>query len=171
MNTQTTLKQRLQNPLVQARKQRLSQLGNIEHRLEYVDTYEGVEYINDAKASDANSTWYSLDCMEKPVVWIMSSSEFEEDLALFYEMDTENVKALIILGTAKTRMEEIFEHKIELVGKVNTVYEAVEHAHLIANQGDVVLFSPACSDFDTYRSYRDCGQQFRKAVREIQLAL
>ena len=74
MSTQTTLSKDLQSKLVAERKQRLNQLGNIEHRLEFVDQVNGVEYINDAKATDVNSTWYSLDCIDKPLIWIMSST-------------------------------------------------------------------------------------------------
>lgn len=169
MNTQTTLSKDLQSKLVAERKQRLNQLGNIEHRLEFVDEVNGVEYINDAKATDVNSTWYSLDCIDKPLIWIMSSSQYETDLTLYGELNLSGVKAIIVMGSNQKEVETFLLHKTELVGRVNTVMQAVEHAQLISNSGDVVLFSPSCSDFDSFRNFKDAGQQFRKAVRETRL--
>lgn len=155
--------------LVSERRNRLSQLGNIEHRLEYVDRVNGVEYINDAKSSDVNSTWYSLDNLDQPVIWIMSSSQFENDMEAYAEVDLHNVKAMIIMGNNQEALRNVFSERIELIGQVNTMMEAVEHAQLIAENGEVVLFSPACSDFDTFKNFKDAGQQFRKAVREMRL--
>ena len=95
MKTQTkNLTRLLDNKLVQAQRANARRLSDIEHRLEYVDSIDGVEYINDAKASDANSSWYSIDSMEAPVIWIISSCSYEEDLSLFYEMDASKVKAV-----------------------------------------------------------------------------
>jgi len=169
MNTQTTLSKDLQSKLVAERKQRLNQLGNIEHRLEFVDEVNGVEYINDAKATDINSTWYSLDCIDKPLIWIMSSSQYETDLTLYSELNLSGVKAIIVMGSNQKEVETFLLQNTELVGRVNTVMQAVEHAQLIASSGDAVLFSPSCSDFDSFRNFKDAGQQFRKAVRETRL--
>ena len=155
--------------LIEQRKQQLNQLSNIEHRLEYVDEVNGVEYINDAKASNINSSWNSIDCIDKKLVWIVGSSQYERDLHLFSEIDAEKIKAIIILGTNKGGVEEAFRNRVELIGTVNTIMEAVEHAELISDQGEVVLFSPSCSDFETFKNYKDSGQQFRKAVREMRL--
>ncbi|MEZ4720620.1 MAG: cyanophycin synthetase [Flavobacteriales bacterium] len=159
----------LENKLVEARKETMRRLGDIEHRLEFVDEVNGVEFVNDAKATDINSTWYSIDCMDRPIVWIVSSSQYEDDYALFGEIDAKKVRALIIMGTAKEEVKKAFENRIELIGHVNTMNEAVAHAILISNEGDVVLFSPACSDYDNFKHYKEAGQQFRKAVRETRL--
>lgn len=159
----------LENKLVEARKETMRRLGDIEHRLEFVDEVNGVEFVNDAKATDINSTWYSIDCMDRPIVWIVSSSQYEDDYALFDEIDAKKVRALIIMGTAKEEMKKAFENRIELIGHVNTMNEAVAHAILISEEGDVVLFSPACSDYDNFKHYKEAGQQFRKAVRETRL--
>ncbi|HAW18792.1 MAG TPA: hypothetical protein DCX14_01295 [Flavobacteriales bacterium] len=164
-----SIEKALDNKLVSARKENLQRLADIEHRLEFVATVDGVEYINDAKSTDVNSTWYSLDCLEGPVIWIASSCQFEEDYALLKEVDISNVKALIVLGEAKDEFVRRFDGRIELVTKVNTLTEAVSHAMIGSDKGDMVLFSPACSDYQNFRHYKEAGQQFRKAVREVQL--
>lgn len=164
-----TIQKALENKLVEARKENLRALGDIEHRLEFVDELNGVEYINDAKASDVNASWYSIDCMEKPVIWILSSSPYEEDYAAFEEIETGQIKAIIVMGQDKDAVISAFEEKVELIGRVNTMLEAVAHATLTADEGDVVLYSPACSDFDTFKHYKNAGQEFRKAVREMRL--
>jgi UDP-N-acetylmuramoylalanine--D-glutamate ligase len=164
-----TIQKALENKLVVARKENMRRLGNVEHRLEFVDEVNGVEFINDAKATDINSSWYSVDCMEKPVVWIAGSSHLETDLELFSELDAAKIKALIVMGNAQENVMRAFENRIDLIGRVNTMNEAVAHAILISNEGDAVLFSPACSDYETFKHFKDAGQQFRKAVRETRL--
>lgn len=165
----TTVEKAIEARLVEARKESLRRLGDIEHRLEFVEEYEEVEFINDAKAADLNSTWYSIDCMDKPVVWIMSSTTYEDDYSLFDELDTSKIKAVILMGTNQEVIEERLQGKVELIGKVNTMLEAVSHASLAASKGDVVLYSPAFMDFETNTHYKERGQQFRKAVREMRL--
>ncbi|MBT3647372.1 MAG: hypothetical protein HN542_03930 [Flavobacteriales bacterium] len=164
-----TVEQAIEARLVEARKESLKRLGDIEHRLEFVELYEEVEFINDAKAADLNSTWYSIDCMDKPIVWIVSSTTYEEDYSLFDELDTSKIRAVIIMGTNKDPIQEKLEGRVELVGQVNTMIEAVSHATLIADSGDVVLYSPAFSDFEPSTHFKERGQQFRKAVREMRL--
>jgi UDP-N-acetylmuramoylalanine--D-glutamate ligase len=170
MKSQTrSFQQALEEKLAQAQKENVRRLGNIEHRLEFVDEVNGVEYINDAKASDINSTWYSIDCMEKPVVWIACSSEYDEADELLDEIDYGKLRAVIVMGKNSNELVQFFSERTELVGKVNTMIEAVAHATLVAERGDIVLFSPACEDFEHFKSYKDSGQQFRKAVREMRL--
>lgn len=170
MNLQTKkIEHSLDAKIIEAAKENRKRLGDIEHRLEYVDTFDGVEYINDAKATDINSTWYSIDCLAQPLIWIAESSSDVEDLELYREIEMDHVKAIIISGSNPDPLMEILSEKVELLGKVNTIYEAVEQASHIATEGDMVLYSPSCSDFDNYKSFKERGQLFRKAVREIQL--
>lgn len=164
-----SLQKTLENKLVQARKENMRRFGDIEHRLEFVEEVNGVEFINDAKACDINSTWYSIDCMERPVVWIVCASEYGDDDVLFDEIDYTKLKAVIVMGRNAAELAQFIGERTELVGRVNTMIEAVAHAALMAEPGDVVLFSPACSDFEHFRNYKDSGQQFRKAVREMRL--
>lgn len=156
--------------LVAVRKSAIQkQRSEIEHRMEFVDMYRGVEYINDAKAMDVNSTWYSIDHLQKPIIWIASSSVYENDYSLYHELDTSKIKAIISLGSAKEQLVDFFASKVELRNVVNELHEAVNQAMVIANPGDVVLFSPSCADFDTFKHYKEAGQLFRKAVRETRL--
>jgi len=164
-----SLQSTLENKLVQARKENMRRLGDIEHRLEFVDEVNGVEYINDAKACDINSTWYSIDCMERPVVWIVCASQYGDNDELFDEIDYSKLRAVIVLGGKVDELVQFIGERIELVGRVNTMIEAVAHATLMAEQGDAVLFPPACSDFEHFKNYKESGQQFRKAVREMRL--
>lgn len=152
-----------------ARKANMKWLNDIEHRLEYVDTINGVEYVNDAKATDVNSSWYSLDCMEKPVVWIVGSCPYEEDYNLFYEIDTKGIKALVILGENPLAIEKIYNNRIPHLTRAETMNDALIKANEFAVSGDVVLYSPAFSNMDQYRHYKENGQSFRKAVREVHL--
>ena len=103
-----TIQKALENKLVVARKENMRRLGNVEHRLEFVDEVNGVEFINDAKATDINSSWYSVDCMEKPVVWIAGSSHLETDLELFSELDAAKIKALIVMGKCTGKRDARF---------------------------------------------------------------
>ena len=159
----------LEDKLVQARKENLQRMADIEHRLEFVDVVNGVQYINDAKSTDINSTRYSMDCLEAPIIWIVSSNQYEDEYDLFNEIDTRKIKALIIMGGAQEELKKRFESKVELIGTVNTFHEAVSHAMLVSNAGDSVLFSPTCSDYASFKHYKEAGQLFRKAVREAQL--
>ena len=164
-----SIQKALEDRLVNARKENLQRMADIEHRIEFVDTVNGVQYINDAKSTDINSTWYSMDCLESPIIWIASSCQYENKYELFNEIDTRKIKALIVMGGAKEELKKQFEGKIDLIGVVSTLNEAVSHAMLISDKGDTVLFSPACSDYDSLKHYKEAGQQFRKAVREEQL--
>jgi len=155
--------------LVRARKENMRRLGQIEHRLEYVDTVEEVEYINDAKAQDINSSWYSIDCMEKPVIWIISSCSYEEDYSLFNEIDCIKLKALVVLGPNQSAIEDMFRGKVKTIARAQHLENAIRMSASFASKGDVVLYSPAFSDMENYTHYKERGQQFRKAVREFQL--
>jgi UDP-N-acetylmuramoylalanine--D-glutamate ligase len=170
MRTQNNkIEHALDQQLIRARKEQIKRLSEIEHRLEYVDTFEGVEYVNDAKSSDINSTWYSIDCMEKPVIWIVSSCKYEDDYALFQEIDTDNIKAMVVLGERQQTMESLFRGRVKTIARAEHMDHALKLAHSFAQAGDVVLYSPAFSDFDQYAHYKERGQHFRKAVREMQL--
>ncbi len=170
MDTQTKkIYRSLEAKIVEARKESVRQMTDIEHRLEFVEEVKGVEYINDAKSTDINSSWYSLDCLEGPIVWIVESCNYEDDLSLYQQMDVENVKALIISGSNPQSVEDAFKGSVSLIGHVGNIHEATHHASLIAEEGDTVLYSPSCSDFDQYVNYKEKGQRFRKAVREMQL--
>lgn len=170
MNTKTgKIDSAIDQKLIDAHKQNLKRLSDIEHRLEYVDMFDGIEYVNDAKASDINSSWYSIDCMEKPVVWIVSSCNYEEDYSLFYEIEASKVKALVVLGPNQGAVEEVFKGRVKTIAHAEHLENALKLARSFSVEGDIVLYSPAFSDFDQFSHYKERGQQFRKAVRELHL--
>jgi len=156
-----------ENELLTARKSSLADFGSIEHRLEFVEEINGIEYINDSKATDVNSTWYSLESMEKPVVWILGTSELDDDYALFGEIATDKVRAIVCLGQCNDALLKEFEGRVSVIKNATTVEEAVAVSAVTANEGDVVLFSPACSGFDLFQNYKDRGQQFVKAIHNL----
>lgn len=145
----------------------LATFNNIEHRLENVLTVKGVQYINDSKATNVNSSWYALECMDKPVVWIAGGTDKGNDYSELYELVEKKVKALICLGKDNTKLHKSFEGKIEIITDALSAKEAVEKAYEIAEDGDVVLLSPCCASFDLFKNYEDRGRQFKNAVREL----
>jgi UDP-N-acetylmuramoylalanine--D-glutamate ligase len=131
---------------------------SLEHRMEHVATVRGVEFINDSKATNVNSTWYALESMTKPTVLILGGVDKGNEYALLDELVKEKVKAIICLGTDNKKIHEAFD------GMVETVVHAAFH---FAAKGDVVLLSPACASFDLFKNYEDRGQQFKQAVRDL----
>jgi UDP-N-acetylmuramoylalanine--D-glutamate ligase len=145
----------------------LATFNNIEHRLENVLTVKGVQYINDSKATNVNSSWYALECMDRPVVWIAGGTDKGNDYSELYDLVEKKVKALICLGKDNTKLHKSFEGKIEIITDALSAKEAVEKAYKIAEDGDVVLLSPCCASFDLFKNYEDRGRQFKNAVREL----
>ena len=145
----------------------LATFNNIEHRLENVLTVKGVQYINDSKATNVNSSWYALECMDRPGVWIAGGTDKGNDYSELYDLVEKKVKALICLGKDNTKLHKSFEGKIEIITDALSAKEAVEKAYEIAEDGDVVLLSPCCASFDLFKNYEDRGRQFKNAVREL----
>ncbi len=145
----------------------LATFNNIEHRLENVLTVKGVQYNNDSKATNVNSSWYALECMDRPVVWIAGGTDKGNDYSELYDLVEKKVKALICLGKDNTKLHKSFEGKIEIITDALSAKEAVEKAYEIAEDGDVVLLSPCCASFDLFKNYEDRGRQFKNAVREL----
>ena len=145
----------------------LATFNNIEHRLENVLTVKGVQYINDSKATNVNSSWYALECRERPVVWIAGGTDKGNDYSELYDLVEKKVKALICLGKDNTKLHKSFEGKIEIITDALSAKEAVEKAYEIAKDGDVVLLSPCCASFDLFKNYEDRGRQFKNAVMEL----
>jgi UDP-N-acetylmuramoylalanine--D-glutamate ligase len=164
MKTRTNTKVDFKDELIQSRSNSVREFGGIAHRLEFVDVVNGVEYINDSKATDVNSTWCSLEFMEKPVVWIVGSSEVDTDYGVFADMAKEKVKAIVCLGKNKEVVFDSLVKCVDMFAEAISIDEAVEIAGSFAKDGEVVLFSPACSSYDLFQNYKDRGQQFRKLV-------
>lgn len=140
---------------------------NVEHRLEYVATIGGVEYINDSKATNVNSTWYALESMEKPIVWIVGGVDKGNEYEALLPMVKEKVKVIVCLGIDNTKIHSAFGKHVDLMLNTTSAEEAVKVAQRFAAKGDVVLLSPACASFDLFANYEDRGCQFKAAVKNL----
>jgi UDP-N-acetylmuramoylalanine--D-glutamate ligase len=137
------------------------------HRMEPVSVVRGVEFINDSKATNVNSTWYALESMTKPVILILGGIDKGNDYSLIRDMVKEKVKAIVCLGKDNRKIHEAFKNDVPVMVNTMSAQEAVKAAFHLANKGDVVLLSPACASFDLFKNYEDRGEQFKRAVREL----
>jgi len=145
----------------------MGDIKNIEHRLEHVAKINGVEYINDSKATNVNSTWYALESVTTPIVLIMGGVDKGNDYDMLKELVKDKVKAIVCLGKNNKRIHEAFENDVEIIVNTFSANEAVQVAYHLAKKGDTVLLSPACASFDLFTSYEDRGKQFKMAVKEL----
>ncbi|MDE3249033.1 MAG: UDP-N-acetylmuramoyl-L-alanine--D-glutamate ligase [Bacteroidota bacterium] len=148
-------------------REAIESFETLEHRMEHVSTVRGVEFINDSKATNVNSTWYALESMEKPVILILGGVDKGNDYSLLADLVKEKVKAIVCMGTDNRKIHEAFGKTVELMVNTGSAAEAVKAAFHFAEKGDVVLLSPACASFDLFKNYEDRGRQFKEAVREL----
>ena len=139
----------------------------LEHRMEVLPLVRGVEFINDSKATNVNSTWYALESMNKPTVLILGGVDKGNDYSLIRELVKEKVKAIVCLGVDNRKIHEAFMDDVPVIVNTSSAKEAAHTSFRLANKGDVVLLSPACASFDLFRNYEDRGRQFKEAVREL----
>lgn len=154
----------LKNEIVRAS---LSDFQNIEHRLERVATVHGIEFINDSKATNVNSTWYALESMNKPVIWIVGGVDKGNKYSQLKELVQQKVKGIICLGEDNDRIVRAFKKSVGQIEVAHSAQEAVNQAYAMARNGEVVLLSPACASFDLFRDFEDRGNQFKKAVKAL----
>ncbi|NVO20070.1 MAG: UDP-N-acetylmuramoyl-L-alanine--D-glutamate ligase [Bacteroidetes bacterium] len=148
-------------------RQSMSDFQNIEHRLEYVARVHGIEFINDSKATNVNSTWFALESIDKPIIWIAGGVDKGNDYTRLFEMVKDKVKAIICLGTDNSAIIEAFGDKVEAMYETQSAHQAVLLSYSIGKPGDIVLLSPACASFDLFENFEDRGNQFKKAVRSL----
>ncbi len=139
----------------------------LEHRLEYVATVRGVTFINDSKATNVNSVWFALESMNKPVILILGGQDKGNDYTEIMTLVSEKVKAIVCLGADNKPIHEVFDPVVETIIDTNIAADAVNAAYALAENGDVVLLSPACASFDLFKNYEDRGRQFKEAVRNL----
>ena len=139
---------------------------NLEHRMESVTTVRGVEFINDSKATNVNSTWYALESMTKPTVLILGGVDKGNDYSLVMDLVKEKVKAIVCMGTDNSKIHAAFDGEVKLIDTTNAE-NAVKAAFEASAPGDVVLLSPACASFDLFKNYEDRGKQFKDAVKNL----
>ncbi len=148
-------------------RESLISFQNVEHRLETVTTTAGVEYINDSKATNVNSTWYALESMEKPTIWIAGGVDKGNDYSLLKEMVKEKVRIIVCLGLDNRKLHEAFGADVDMIINTTSMNEAVHVAKQMAKKGEAVLLSPACASFDLFKNYEDRGRQFKKEVKNL----
>ncbi len=162
-----TMAAQLLNARKQAIKESLEDFEGVEHRLENVAKIEGVEYINDSKATNVNATYYALECMNKQTVWIVGGVDKGNDYNDLLPLVREKVKAIVCLGIDNEKIKNTFENVVDIVVETAGAEEAVKVAHKLSENGDAVLLSPACASFDLFENYEDRGRKFKKAVRNL----
>ncbi|MBX2932712.1 MAG: UDP-N-acetylmuramoyl-L-alanine--D-glutamate ligase [Ferruginibacter sp.] len=148
-------------------REALQTFESLEHRMETVATIKNVEFINDSKATNINSTWYALESMEKPVILILGGVDKGNDYSLLRDLVKEKVKAIVCMGIEHRKIHEAFGDIVPLMVNTDNAKDAVHSAFHFANKGDVVLLSPACASFDLFKNYEDRGNQFKQAVKEL----
>lgn len=145
----------------------MGSFSNIEHRLEHVAKISGIDFINDSKATNVNSTWYALESMPAQVVLILGGVDKGNDYNMLKDLVRTKVKGIVCLGKDNKRIHEAFEDDVEVIVNTFSASEAVQIAYHMAKKGDTVLLSPACASFDLFKNYEDRGNQFKKAVMEL----
>ncbi len=157
--------------LVKVRKQTiresLQDFQGVEHRLEKVLKINNVQYINDSKATNVNATFFALDSLHTPTVWIVGGEDKGNDYTELLPLVREKVKAIVCLGLDNHKIIETFGPVVDLMVETYSMEEAVKVSYKIASQGESVLLSPACASFDLFKNYEDRGNQFKDAVRKL----
>lgn len=148
-------------------RESLTDFQGVEHRLEPVIKVHGIEFINDSKATNVNSTWYALETIRNKVVWIVGGVDKGNDYSMLNPLVREKVKAIVCLGTENNKLHDAFENIVDTIVDSDNMVEAVRTAYYLAAQGDTVLLSPACASFDLFENYEDRGRQFKSAVRNL----
>jgi len=148
-------------------RESLSNFQGVEHRLEKVLKIQNVQYINDSKATNVNATFFALDSMNTPTVWIVGGVDKGNDYNELMSLVREKVKAIICLGVDNKKIIDVFGNVVDIMVEVTNMEDAVKMAQRLTEKGDTVLLSPACASFDLFENYEDRGNQFKQAVRNL----
>jgi len=148
-------------------KQSMSDFKNAPHRLEHVARIQGIEFINDSKATNVNSTWYALESINTPIIWIAGGVDKGNDYSMLTQLVKDRVRAIVCLGTDNSKIHEAFGNVVDIIVNTASAKEAAEVSYHLGKKGDTVLLSPACASFDLFKNYEDRGQQFMDAVKEL----
>ena len=170
-NAQNSLASGIASRILEIRKESvresLSDFVNVEHRLEFVAKVHGIEFINDSKATNVNSTWFALETMENPTVWIVGGVDKGNDYSELQALVKDKVKAIICLGKNNKKIFETFQNDIEIIVEASSAMEAVAYGYRFAKKNETVLLSPACASFDLFENYEERGNEFKKAIRAL----
>lgn len=148
-------------------RESLTSFQGVEHRLEHVLKVHKIDFINDSKATNINSTWYALESMHQPTIWIVGGKDKGNDYTTLLPLVRQKVKAIICLGVDNTPIHKVFDGVIKDIIDTQSMEQAVKSAYFMGEEGDVVLLSPCCASFDLFENYEDRGRQFKAAVRNL----
>jgi len=148
-------------------RESLTDFQGVEHRLERFLKVHGIEFVNDSKATNINSTWYALESMSHPVVWIAGGVDKGNDYSMLLDLVRDKVKAIVCLGVDNSKIHQAFDGVVKNIVDTTSMAEAVKSAYYLARNGDIVLLSPACASFDLFENYEDRGFQFKQEVRNL----
>ncbi len=148
-------------------RESLSDMKSLEHRMESVAKVRNIEFINDSKATNVNSTWYALESMNKPVIWIAGGIDKGNDYSVMEQLVKKKVRGMICLGVDNTKLHSAFGKMVDIMVNVTNMGDAVRMAYQLGNSGDCVLLSPACASFDLFENYEDRGKKFKEEVIKL----
>ncbi len=148
-------------------RESLADFKGVEHRLERFLKVHGIEFINDSKATNINSTWYALESMTQKTVWIVGGIDKGNDYSQLFDLVKTKVKAIVCLGTDNSKILQAFKHLGIDIVETQSMEDAVRSSYYLAKKGETVLLSPACASFDLFENYEDRGHQFKQSVREL----
>ncbi len=148
-------------------RESLSDFKSLEHRMESVAKVRNIEFINDSKATNVNSTWYALESMTKPVIWIAGGIDKGNDYSVLEPLVKKKVRGMICLGSDNSKLHTAFGKLVDILVNVTSMNDAVRIAYQLGNPGDVVLLSPACASFDLFENYEDRGKKFKESVIQL----
>jgi UDP-N-acetylmuramoylalanine--D-glutamate ligase len=148
-------------------KESMSDFKNAPHRLEHVARIQGIEFINDSKATNVNATWFALESINTPIIWIAGGVDKGNDYSMLTQLVKDRVRAIVCLGTDNSKIHEAFGNVVDIIVNTASATEAAEVSYHLGKKGDTVLLSPACASFDLIKNYEDRGQQFIDAVKEL----
>jgi len=170
-NTYNTMAACIAATTVGIRKEKIREAVNdfqsLAHRMEYVATVRGVDFINDSKATNVNSTWFALESMTKPTILILGGVDKGNDYSLITDLVKEKVKAIVCMGTDNKKIIAAFKNVVPVIVETSSATDAVAQSFKLAAKGDVVLLSPACASFDLFKNFEDRGNQFKLAVKDL----
>jgi len=144
----------------------LESFKNSPHRLEVVAIIDEVTYINDSKATNVDSVYYALLTVEGPIVLILGGIDKGNDYGAILPLVKEKVKGIVCLGIDNEKIKATFSSMVEEITEADSMEIAIEESRKMAEPGDQILLSPACSSFDLFKNYVDRGEQFTAIVKD-----
>ncbi len=148
-------------------RESLSNFKSAEHRLEYVATVHGIDFINDSVSTNVNSAWFALEFINKKIVWLAGGTDKGNNYKTLHNLVKNKVKTIVCIGVDNAKIKRAFENKVPVIIEATNMIDAVNFAYRCAQPGDVVLLSPACASFDRFENFEDRGEQFKQAVKNL----